>query len=116
MPLTTLPIWKVRLLNASVTMRIHLRVRGLLHGYLLQLSIGSQNPRDHDQLARIGCGEFRCKFRRHDRLLHLVDLGGLARAVERLIRVETPVLYFYSPRDVTVSARVSFSNTRTQVS
>ena len=25
------------------------------------------------------------------------------------IRMETPVLYFYSPRDVTVSARVSFS-------
>src|SRR6201997_1128831 len=24
------------------------------------------------------------------------------------IRMETPVLYFYSPRDVTVSARVSF--------
>ena len=25
------------------------------------------------------------------------------------IRMETPVLYFYSPRDVTVSARMSFS-------
>src|ERR1700674_3293694 len=25
------------------------------------------------------------------------------------IRMETPVLYFYSPRDLTVSARVSFS-------
>jgi hypothetical protein len=31
------------------------------------------------------------------------------RGLRGTIRMETPVLYFYSPRDLTVSARVSFS-------
>jgi hypothetical protein len=39
---------------------------------------------------------------------HLRD-ANFKRALRGTIRMETPVLYFYSPRDVTVSARVSFS-------
>ena len=39
---------------------------------------------------------------------HLRD-ANFKRALRGTIRMETPVLYFYSPRDVTVSAKVSFS-------
>src|SRR5580698_10952922 len=39
---------------------------------------------------------------------HIRD-ASFKRALRGTIRMETPVLYFYSPRDVTVSARVSFS-------
>jgi hypothetical protein len=39
---------------------------------------------------------------------HLRD-ANFKRALRGTIRMETPVLYFYSPRDVTVSASVSFS-------
>jgi hypothetical protein len=39
---------------------------------------------------------------------HIRD-ANFKRGLRGTIRMETPVLYFYSPRDVTVSARVSFS-------
>ncbi|MBZ5658083.1 MAG: hypothetical protein LAO56_22710 [Acidobacteriia bacterium] len=39
---------------------------------------------------------------------HLSD-GNLKAGLRGTIRMETPVLYFYSPRDVTVSVRVAFS-------
>jgi hypothetical protein len=40
---------------------------------------------------------------------HIRD-ANFKRGLRGTIRMETPVLYFYSPRDVTVSASVSFSN------
>ena len=39
---------------------------------------------------------------------HISD-ANFKQGLRGTIRMETPVLYFYSPRDVTVSARVAFS-------